>query len=211
MAEAKTQATIEDWVALVGAHGRAVGLDLLARYAQSHRHYHTARHLGEVLAMVAQLAPEARDPDAVRLAAWFHDVVYTIGGPPGVSNEEASAQFAQRTLSELGVPAPRISEVARLVRLTQTHRPGPGDRNGAVLCDADLAILGAAPERYRQYAGEVRREYAAIPEEDFRHGRVAILRSLLDGPALFHTTVARERYEARARANLAAEIEALSS
>jgi predicted metal-dependent HD superfamily phosphohydrolase len=205
-----TESMIEAWVVLIGGeHGRAAGLDLLARYAEPHRRYHTVRHLAEVLAIVDELAGQAQDADAVRLAAWFHDAIYTIGSAPGISNEEASARFAELALADLGVPAARISEAARLVRLTETHRVEPADHNAAVLCDADLAILGAAPERYREYTREVRQEYAEIPEEDFRRGRAAILRPLLDGRVLFHTDAARERYEARARANLAAEIEAL--
>src|SRR6185312_16939040 len=98
------------------------------------------------------------------------------------------------------------AEAARLVRLTEAHRSEADDRNAAVLCDADLAILGASGERYRQYAREVRQEYAEIPEEAFRRGRAEILRSLLQADTLFRTAAARERYEDRARANLAAEI-----
>lgn len=198
---------IEDWIALVGGeHARAAGLDLLARYGEPHRRYHTVRHLREVLAIVDELAAEADDPDAVRLAAWFHDAVYAIGS---ASNERDSAQLAEQVLEGLGTPAARICETARLVLLTASHRPERGDRNAAVLCDADLAILGAPPERYLEYAAEVRQEYAAVPDEAFRRGRAEVLRSLRDAPALFHTALARERYEERARANLAAEIAAL--
>jgi predicted metal-dependent HD superfamily phosphohydrolase len=198
---------IEDWIALVGGeHARAAGLDLLARYGEPHRRYHTVRHLREVLAIVDELAAEADDPDAVRLAAWFHDAVYAIGS---ATNERDSAQLAEQVLEGLGTPAARIRETARLVLLTASHRPERGDRNAAVLCDADLAILGAPPERYLEYAAEVRQEYAAVPDEAFRRGRAEVLRSLRDAPALFHTALARERYEERARANLAAEIAAL--
>lgn len=222
MTEALTEAMIEHWVTLIGGgavsggsgdeQARAAGLDLLERYAEPHRRYHTVKHLEEVLTIVTELSAEADDADAVRLAAWFHDAIYTIGGEPGgVSNEEASARLAEQVLARLGVPAARIAEAARLVRLTEAHRSGPGDRNAAVLCDADLAILGASAERYQQYALEVRLEYAEIPDEAFRRGRTEILRSLLDAGALFRTAAARERYEDRARANLAAEIAALSS
>jgi predicted metal-dependent HD superfamily phosphohydrolase len=198
---------IEDWIALVGGeHARAAGLDLLARYGEPHRRYHTVRHLREVLAIVDELAAEADDPDAVRLAAWFHDAVYAIGS---ATNERDSAQLAEQVLEGLGTPAARIRETARLVLLTASHRPERGDRNAAVLCDADLAILGAPPERYLEYAAEVRQEYAAVPDEAFRRDRAEVLRSLRDAPALFHTALARERYEERARANLAAEIAAL--
>lgn len=207
-----TEATIEAWLELTddGEQARAAGLDLIARYAEPHRRYHTLKHLNEVLAIVAELSAEAQDADAVRLAAWFHDAIYTIG-PAAVSNEEASARLAEQVLGELGVPEARIAETARLVRITQAHKSEPGDRNAAVLCDAELAILGASPERYRQYAEQVRQEYAEIPDEAFRRGRAEILQSLLEEPTLFRTATARERYEDRARANLTAEIEALTS
>lgn len=206
------EATIEAWMALTGGeHARAAGHDLLARYAEPHRRYHTLNHLEEVLAIVAELSAQAQDPDAVRLAAWFHDAIYTIGPSDTVSNEEASARLAEQVLAELAVPAKRIAEAARLVRLTEIHKSEPGDQNAAVLFDADLAILGASPERYRQYAHEVRQEYAEIPDEAFRRGRAEILQSLIEQPALFRTAAARDRYDQRARANLAAEIAALMS
>ncbi len=55
----------------------------------------------------------------------------------------------------------------------------------------------------------MRAEYAHVDDEDFRAGRTAVLRALLDGP-LFHTAPAREAWEARARANVQAELERLS-
>ena len=79
------------------------------------------------------------------------------------------------------------AEVARLVRLTVTHDPAAGDTNGEVLCDADLAILAAAPEEYAAYAAAVREEYGFVPDDAFRDGRAAVLRQLLGLPRLFRT------------------------
>ena len=104
-----------------------------------------------------------------------------------------------------------VAEVVRLVRLTATHTPGPGDRAGEVLCDADLGILAAPSERYREYADGVRTDYAHIDEQGFREGRLAVLEDLLAREALFHTAYARTHWEHRARTNLAAEAEALRS
>ena len=184
-----------------------LGADLLRRYAEPHRRYHTAEHLAAVLDGVDELAAnadaDADDAEAVRLAAWFHDAVYD---PVRGDNEERSAVLAERTLADAGRPAPVIAEVARLVRLTTTHDPAEGDRNGAVLCDADLAILAADPERYAAYAAAVREEYAAVPDAAFRAGRADVLRGLLDLPALFRTPAGRERWEAAARHNLRTEL-----
>lgn len=118
--------------------------NLLARWAEPHRRYHTTAHLTAVLDHIDTLADHAADPAAVRLAAWFHDAVYR---PDRSENEERSAQLAERALTEAGVPEARTAEVARLVRLTVGHDPQPGDTNGEVLCDADLAILAAPPPR----------------------------------------------------------------
>jgi predicted metal-dependent HD superfamily phosphohydrolase len=181
------------------------GAQLLDRWAEPHRRYHDRLHLAEVLIALDQLADLADDIPAVRLAAWFHDAVYE--GQPGV-DEQASAALAERVLGALGVPADRVRQVARLVRLTAGHDPGPGDGDGQVLCDADLAILAAPAARYASYAAAVRAEYAHVPDDAFRAGRAAVLRGLGEGP-IYRTDRARRRWEAAARANLDAELRAL--
>jgi predicted metal-dependent HD superfamily phosphohydrolase len=175
---------------------------LIAAYSTD-RGYHDARHLGEVLARLDELG-EGDNTELV-LAAWFHDAVYDTEG--GGQNEEHSAQLAETELAGTDVD---VAEVARLVRLTEHHDPEPGDRNGEALCDADLAILAASPERYREYTQGVRREYAAYSDADFRAGRLAILEDLASRDALFRTSYAREHWDPRARENLAREITDLS-
>lgn len=172
---------------------------LLTAYGTD-RGYHDTRHLAEVLDRVDELAAagEAFDAVAVRLAAWFHDGVYD--GKPGA--EERSAQWALDALADL----PVAEEVARLVRLTETHRPDESDPSGCVLSDADLAILAAPAERYAEYAADVRREYAHVPDDLFAAGRAAVLRGLLAKPSLFHTAHARAYWESPARANVEREL-----
>nr|WP_282547818.1 hypothetical protein [Streptomyces rochei] len=200
--------------ALDGARGPGGGPDpapyadnLLARWREPQRRYHTLAHLTAVLDHIDVLEEHADDPDAVRLAAWFHDAVYL---PERSENEERSARLAERALPEAGVPAGRTAEVARLVRLTVTHAPAEDDRDGQVLCDADLAILASPPSAYAAYTAAVRQEYHFVPADAFREGRAAILRRLLALPALFHTPHGRRAWEATARYNLTGELEMLS-
>ncbi|MFJ8645866.1 hypothetical protein ACIRNI_07060 [Streptomyces sp. NPDC093546] len=182
--------------------------NLLARWAEPHRRYHTTDHLIAVLDRIDELAAYADDPDLVRLAAWFHDAVYL---PERSTNEERSARLAERALPELDIDEARTREVARLVRLTITHDPAEGDRNGEVLCDADLAILAADPERYAAYAAAVREEYGFVPDDAFREGRAAVLRQLLGLPHLFRTPHGRREWEERARQNLTTELSLLET
>ncbi|MEU5639051.1 HD domain-containing protein [Streptomyces milbemycinicus] len=184
------------------------GQDLLARWAEPQRRYHTTDHLIAILDRVDELITHATDPDAVRLAAWFHDAVYL---PERSTNEDRSARLAERALPEAGVPQPRTAEVARLVRLTRTHDPAPGDTNGEVLCDADLSILASSPEHYAAYAAAVREEYGFVPDDAFRDGRAGVLRELLAMPRLFRTAEARDRWEDAARRNLATELALLDA
>jgi predicted metal-dependent HD superfamily phosphohydrolase len=200
--------------ALDGARAPGSGPDpapyadnLLARWQEPQRRYHTLAHLTAVLDHVDVLEEHADDPDVVRLAAWFHDAVYL---PDRSENEERSARLAERALSEAGVPAGKTAEVARLVRLTVTHSPAGDDRDGQVLCDADLAILASPPSAYAAYTAAVRQEYHFVPDDAFREGRAAILRQLLDLPRLFHTPHGRREWEATARYNLTGELEMLS-
>lgn len=171
---------------------------LLAAWGEPGRHYHDLRHLREVLDRLAELGCEQVP---VLLAAWFHDAVHEGGG----DDEERSAAWAERAL-----PPDLAREVARLVRVTERHRPGDDDPAGQLLSDADLAILDAPRDRYAEYVRDVRREYVGVPHDDFTRGRAAVLRDLLAKDALFHTLAARDRWEARARANVAAELATLT-
>ncbi|MFC0628902.1 hypothetical protein [Kribbella deserti] len=184
-----------------------LGEDLLARYAEDHRHYHDQRHLCEVLDVIDELADLSDDPVAVRLAGWFHDAIYDPQADPG-ENEEVSAQLAELELGAYGVAPERVTEVGRLIRLTADHQVAADDRNGAVLCDADLRILSQDQQRYDEYAAAVRQEYAHVPDRDFARGRTAVLERLAANP-LYTTERAHAQWEEPARANLERELAAL--
>jgi len=181
---------------------------LLARWAEPHRHYHTLEHLATVLSIVDEEADRAEHPDLVRLAAWFHDAVYDPH-TPGDGNERASAELAADSLVTLGVPTEAIDAVRRLVLVTAGHATQAGDADGALLCDADLAVLAGHPAAYDAYAAAVRQEYEFVPDAEFRAGRAAILRRLLELPALYRNPDLAQRWTEPARANLIRELGAL--
>lgn len=205
-----------------------IGAELLERWHEPHRAYHGPGHLAHVLRSVQVAAGGAPVPREVLLALWFHDAVHHGGVarpdgrvPDGAgrreargavvgTDEERSADLAARLLAPTvaaGLLTPDdVAEVRRLVLLTATHDPEPADRSGALVCDADLAVLGGAPESYARYVAQVRAEYAHVPDAAFRAGRAAVLRGLLALPRLFTTPEARRRWEDAARANLATEL-----
>jgi predicted metal-dependent HD superfamily phosphohydrolase len=179
-----------EWAAVVGA------------WSEPHRRYHDLAHLAAVLGIVGELAGHAADPAAVRLAAWYHDVAYD---PRRSDNESVSAARARIGLLGL-VHEATVAEVERLVLLTAGHDPAPGDANGAVLCDADLAVLAGPPDAYAAYASAVRAEYGHLSDEVFTAGRTAVLEQLLALPALYRLPETSARWTDVARANLTAEL-----
>ncbi|WP_426938931.1 DUF4031 domain-containing protein [Pseudarthrobacter sp. S3] len=190
------------WEAIMPGHD-ALFLDLLDRWSEDHRRYHGCTHLLAVLEALDLLAHLADPPRTVLLAAWFHDAVYR--GVAG-QDEEESARLAEERLADAGLPPSEIDEVARLVRLTSDHRPEPGDDDGALLCDADLSVLGGEPEPYARYVAAVREDYAHIGDADFAAGRAAVVRHLLGLDPLFHSERARELWLDAALRNLQGEL-----
>jgi predicted metal-dependent HD superfamily phosphohydrolase len=181
---------------------------LIHAYREGDRHYHTPSHLEHILIVIEQLKEETTDINAVTLAGWFHDIVYD---PQGQDNERQSANWAARSLRSLHIPQDCISEVHRLILLTQHHRLDAGDRNGQVLLDADLAILGTHPTQYQSYASCIRQEYAWLSEEAFLRGRKLVLENFLLRDRIYHTDWMFHHHETQARANLSSEYQALQS
>jgi predicted metal-dependent HD superfamily phosphohydrolase len=104
------------------------------------------------------------------------------------------------------VPDEVAGEVARLVGLTAGHATGEDDRDGELLCDADLAILASDEQAYADYTAAIRREYAHVPDDAFKGGRAQVLKALLELPAIYRLPPLREAWEAKARANLEREL-----
>lgn len=188
----------------IGAEGdgRELYERLLASYAQPQRHYHTRQHLGECLAAFDGARAQARRPDEIELALWFHDAIYELARS---DNEARSADWARDALQQAGVAADAAARVHALIMATR-HAAIPADADEQLLVDVDLAILGADEARFAEYEQQIRQEYAFVPGFLFRSKRRAILKGFLDRASIYSTPTFQQRLEARARANLARAI-----
>lgn len=179
---------------------------LRALYGESHRTYHAESHIGACLAHLD--APEvkalATHPLEVEAAVWYHDAIYD---PRAGDNEEASARLVEETLRAAGVASERIGRIVALVLATKDHAAETPDAQ--LLVDVDLSILGETPEVFARFEAAIRSEYAWVPAEAYATGRAGVLGRFLDRPQIYRTAPFRDRYEARARANLAGAISAL--
>lgn len=207
------------WDSLLPGH-TALGEDLLERYEQPHRKYHTSVHLSEMLTALKTLYKRhhTATPRAVLLAAWFHDAVYEAN--PG-DDEAASADLARTALTPLastGFLTNRgVTAIAHLIELTASHQLADGIEeytsgaltraDAAFFLDADLAILAADSPRYTRYVAGVRAEYAHYAPDAFTRGRAAILQGFLNRTAIYASDTAHLLWDAPARLNLRTELE----
>lgn len=199
--------------------------DLVKRYAEPHRHYHTATHVQWVIRHVDDLlaasevdrvdggAADVVDRDVVVAAALFHDAIYITrptaepalpGARLDMSSEAQSARLAVEQLSRLGWSESRLAQLAALIEATQTHVATTWA--AAVLLDADLAVLGAAHAIYQSYVAAVRAEYEFVDDVHWRGGRGAVLRAFLARAQIFITPAMQREREQQARINLAEEL-----
>ncbi len=171
---------------------------LLLAYDQPTRHYHSRHHLGDSLRRLRAVRRLAREPLLVELALWFHDAVYDA---KRTDNEEQSARWAERSLLEAGASSSMADIVVELILATR-HDAAMPEGDAALLCDIDLAVLGATRSRYDEYEQAIRAEYAWVPAIQFREGRARILQNLLQRERIYVTEPFARRREDRARANL---------
>ena len=181
--------------------------ELIARYSEPHRKYHTLQHLEECFKKLDEVRGLAEHPAEIELALWFHDAIYNVKRR---DNEKKSADWARASALAAGTPAEACNRVHALVMATR-HKAVPRGTDVELLVDIDLSILGAAPERFDQYERQVRKEYDWVPDFLYRRERRAILKEFLARPQIFSTARFRDHYEKQARSNLERSLERLEA
>lgn len=139
--------------------------------------------------------------EAVMLTVLFHDAVYS---PAKGTNEEESCALFEQFADEAGlaeIQPEMVQQVAVSILCTKKHSVSPEDaiespskrfssgayeslskpRQQDVLrfLDMDMAILASSRERYKEYAGQIRREYSHVSDVEFCSGRLHFLTSVV--------------------------------
>lgn len=189
------------------AASETVFTDLLKRYAEPHRHYHTLAHI-TMLLQDAEVFFNGRIPAELFFAIWFHDAIYSSTSS---KNEEQSAELAREELTKLGCPSGTIEACVTLIHKTADHFSAQAqDEITQFFMDADLKILGSDGAVYQQYVLDVRKEYSSIPSILFNIGRRKFLRKALASERIFRTQIYYNVLEQAARNNLQNELNQLT-
>jgi predicted metal-dependent HD superfamily phosphohydrolase len=210
---------LERWVSLwgrLGIHDDALapaGQLLIDAYDGPSRYYHTQTHLEDVLQKLdwargafdksgdldgLTVDERSRLLDTVELALWYHDAVYD---PKRKDNEAKSRDMFLADAARFGLPKNISATIAAMIDVTANHRTAK-TLSEKILCDCDLAILGAPKGVFDEYDKNIRKEYAHVPVAAYKIARRRVMGGFLDEKRLFKTKAFQEQFGARADANL---------
>jgi len=183
--------------------------NLVTRYSEPHRHYHTLKHIEDCLHLLNDSSEAnhiAVHKNELALAIWYHDAVYDTRAK---DNEAQSAELFTEFAKKVGLDEWTIKRVCGwILASTHTGKALESDQTFLFL-DIDLSVLGADLETYATYDRHIREEYVWVPEADYIAGRTKVLQSFLDRPHIFRTEKFRQAFEQRARENITLSLAAL--
>jgi len=188
------QTSLQIWTAIQTAH------------QNPKRFYHNLTHIKQLCELIVLYEKKIQNVPILLFTAFFHDFIYLTDNIKP-ENEKKSAEQARLFLSQMKLKNDFIQTITNYILATQHHLPSQ-DKDLQYFLDMDLAILGASPNAYAQYAQQIRAEYAHVPLFLYKNGRKKVLQKLLDRPLIF--SLLTESLEAQARKNLAWEIATLS-
>jgi predicted metal-dependent HD superfamily phosphohydrolase len=196
------QHEFENVVLKYGAIAKPLFTEIRIAYTQPSRHYHTLAHLDQLLADLKPHQSQFSCWDTVVFAIAYHDFVYKATRK---DNEENSGAVAEARLRQIDFPEDETKQCVKFILATKKHEAISNEID--LFTDADLSILGASPEKYQQYATNVRREYSIYPDLLYKPGRKKVLQHFLSMRRIYKTDEFYERYEQAARCNLQTELE----
>lgn len=168
------------------------------QYSESHRAYHTWKHIEQGWNELNEVRPYFKDPCEAEFAWYFHDFIYI---PKNKDNEQQSARIARDNCFLLKLDENFQQKVSDLI----IGSLAPETPDQKLFHDVDYSILGQNRKKYNQYIAGIRTEYAGFPHSARRDFLEATLQK-----NIFYTNIFREKYEKQARANIAQEIALLN-
>jgi len=185
---------------------------VLRRMGMPGRHYHGLGHLAALWTRHRRfgvgtpfVAPHNNRLIACTIA--FHDAIYDVTR----RDNELRSALLWRRWAPAGLPAADVLWVFDTILATANHlavhhAATPRDRLRLWLLDLDLTPLGEPGESFRRSTRRLRAEFHHLSEAEWDSGRLAFLRRLQAGPALFRSPRLAVAFEAQARRNIAREL-----
>lgn len=174
---------------------------LSEHYRSPDRYYHNFSHIRNLLELWDAQEQVVEKAGIFELAFWLHDIIYE---PLERDNEAASAKWAAEHWNDV-LDEQEQELLQHLILSTDGHKAQSNTWTEYFFLDHDLSIFAAVPSDYDDYRAAIQKEYAAVPTEAYRKGRLRVLQNFLNRKRLFLTDSFYEKYEKQARENIQRE------
>jgi pantetheine-phosphate adenylyltransferase len=180
--------------------------NLRSLYKTNAHAYHNWTHIRECLREFQEVETYIPYAMEVKLAIFYHDVVYTPGAK---DNEKKSAEFL---IQECGTSSCKSERAFELVLATDYTKKLDYSISQPIstaeldsikyLRDIDFAILGQESSRFLEYDRQITLEFNNHFKPAFKIARKRFLKSLLNKSRIYYTDYFYEKYENTARKNI---------
>lgn len=145
-------------------------------WQESHRFYHTEKHLADLLLHIDELSIDDRasqeERNILQIVAYFHDIVYD---PKAADNEDKSATFFRKYAPN----HPNTELIAQIILDTKYHTPS--NKLSEVFCDLDMKIVkNSTVAELLEWEKNIFREYQFYDYSMYKMGRIALLENFKD-------------------------------
>jgi predicted metal-dependent HD superfamily phosphohydrolase len=178
---------------------------VIHRYSEPHRFYHTLDHIDEMCHTLNLFRRYMEDDkfSELLIAAIFHDFIYEAGSK---SNETLSAAAARTFCGVFHGDGPNADDVAGMIMETVHHDPDPRNFRACALVDADLLRFASERSSYHDYC--IRQEFIAVDTFLYLSGRITFLTEFQKRKPFFYTDEL-EINTAAALANIQSQLDGL--
>lgn len=215
------------WSGIPHALGKftPIAISVTSYYERLPRVYHTLDHIAHCLCELGDAPVDYETRLRLRLAIWYHDVIYE---PKRNDNEKRSAAYfmsdarvvfvgntdnPNRPISQCNLGGtegikikPRVFNIFSLILSTQYDSKLESEAE-RYLHDIDYSILGQPLDLFLEYDSNIRKEYGHLSDVEFDTGRLHFLNAIFAKPRIFLTDYFYEGYEIQAKSNLGKAID----
>ena len=175
----------------------AIHQHLIDSYSEPQRFYHTLDHIEHCLSLFDKIRSEVENPEALELAIWYHDVVYT---PGAIDNEQLSADQFMATSNGVFDDALRDT-IYRHIMATVHDVSEIKNTDTQYMLDIDLSSFGLPWPEFIRDSDNLRLEMKGQSDEVFYQKQAAFQDKLFGQPRFFKSEYFYRKYETQARQN----------
>jgi len=173
-------------------------------YSSELRYYHNLFHIENMLSELKSIETDVKEKDTLLFSIYYHDIIYNTSNS---DNEFKSAMLFKNRIERTSFK--QVEKCVQQIELTKEHKLAK-DNDINILLDIDFSILGKSKTEYNEYSQNIRKEYQAYSDFEFKIGRKKVLNEFLNSPSIYKTDYFKTKYETNARNNISLELNILN-